>query len=287
MAKTLIVTGSDGFIGRHLVENFRKHGHKVFALNRSDGDTRSSKTWDGYPQAECVVHLAGLTFVPDSWTHPELFIESNTLSTTYALEYCKKNGAKLIFPSSYMYSTDSASSVKETDALSPANPYALTKFLGEKLCRYYSEFYGTQVIILRPFNVYGIGQSEKFLIPSIVRQARFGDEIRVMDRKPSRDYLYIDDLLEAIHRSVDLITSFDVFNIGTGKSFSVEALIDTLGLVVGRDLKVISANSERPSEVNFTQADINHAIDVLKWEPQWSLFDGLSKIWNSHQTVEK
>jgi nucleoside-diphosphate-sugar epimerase len=108
-----------------------------------------------------------------------------------------------------------------------------------------------------------------------------------MDRKPSRDYLYIADLLEAIHRSVDLITSFDIFNIGTGKSFSVEALINTLGSVVGRDLKVISANSERPSEVNFTQADINHAIDVLRWEPQWSLFDGLSKIWNSHQTVEK
>lgn len=286
MAKTLLVTGSDGFIGRHLVGNFRKCGHKVFSLNRSDGDTRSSKTWDGYPQAECVVHLAGLTFVPDSWSDPKLFIESNTLSTTYALEYCKKNDAKLIFPSSYMYSTDSTSSVKETDELSPSNPYALTKFLGEKLCRYYSEFYGTRVIILRPFNVYGIGQSEKFLIPSIVRQARFGDEIRVMDRKPSRDYLYIDDLLEAIHRSVDLISNFDIFNIGTGKSFSVEALIHTLGSVVGRDLKVISANSERPSEVNFTQADISHAIEVLRWEPQWSLFDGLSKIWNSHQTIE-
>lgn len=285
MSQSILVTGSNGFIGRHLAEYFEERGFHVFALNRSDGDTRCSETWGKYPKADCVVHLAGLTFVPDSWIHPGLFIESNTLSTTHALEYCRKQDAKLIFLSSYMYSTNSTTSVKESDILSPANPYALSKFLGENICRYYSEFFDTRVAILRPFNVYGTGQAEKFLIPSIIRQARIDDEIRVMDIKPSRDYIYIDDLLEAINRSVNSITGFDVFNIGTGKSYSVESLINVLGSVVGRKLKIVSANTERPSEINFTQADITHASEVLDWKPQWSLFDGLSAIWNSRSNI--
>lgn len=287
MKLSILVTGSNGFIGRHLVKSLRFRHHQVFAMARVDGDTSNAETWINYPKADCVVHLAGLTFVPDSWTNPEQFIESNTLSTTHALEYCRKNDAKLIFLSSYMYSTNSTTSVKEADETSPANPYALTKFLGENLCRYYSDFFGTQVVVLRPFNVYGIGQATKFLIPSIVQQARVGDEIRVMDHKPSRDYLYIDDLLEAIHRSIILTTNFDIFNIGTGKSFSVESLIKILETVVGRNLRIISANSERPSEINFTRADITHAIDVLKWKPKWALIDGLSAIWNDHQAALK
>ena len=280
MSQSILVTGSNGFIGRHLVEDFQERGYQIFALNRSDGDTRSSETWDEYPKADCVVHLAGLTFVPDSWTHPELFIESNAMSTALAFEYCRKHDAKLIFLSSYMYSTNSALSVKESDDLNPVNPYALSKFLGENICRYYSEFFGIQVAILRPFNVYGIGQMEKFLIPSIIRQARAGDKIKVMDSKPSRDYIYVGDLLEAVHRVVNTTTRFDVFNVGTGKSYSVEELIRVLGVVVGRNLEVVSANTERPCEINFTQADISHATEVLGWTPRWTLVDGLSAIWN-------
>lgn len=281
MSQSILVTGSNGFIGRHLSEDLRKRGYEVFSMVRSTGDARISETWSKYPKADCVVHLAGLTFVPDSWTHPGLFIESNALSTAHALEYCRNHAAKLIFLSSYMYSTKSASSVKESDDLNPVNPYALSKFLGENICRYYSEFFGTQVAILRPFNVYGIGQTEKFLVPSIIRQARAGDEIKVMDSKPSRDYIYIDDLLEAIHRVVNTAIDFDVFNVGTGNSYSVEELINVLGMVVGRNLKTVSANTERPSEINFTQADITHAADVLGWKPRWALVEGLSEIWNS------
>ena len=99
--------------------------------------------------------------------------------------------------------------------------------------------------------------------------------------KPSRDYIYIDDLLEAIHRVVNTAINFDVLNVGTGKSYSVGELINVLGLVVGRNLKIVSANTERQSEINFTQADITHATEVLGWKPRWALVEGLSAIWNS------
>lgn len=280
MNRSILVTGSNGFIGRELVTNFKARGYQVFAMTRADGDTCQSKTWKKYPKADCVVHLAGLTFVPDSWKQPEIFIESNSSSTTYSLEYCQENSAKLIFLSTYMYSTKTGRSVSENDELSPANPYALSKYLGENLCKYYSGFFGTRVAILRPFNVYGFGQAEKFLIPTIIRQARVGDDITVMDSKPSRDYIYIDDLLEAIHRVVNSILDFDVFNLGTGNSYSVEEVVNVLATVAGRKLRIISADHERQSEINFTQADITHAIDVLGWKPKFSLFDGLTAIWN-------
>ena len=259
--------------------NFREQGYVVFAKSRSDGDVRQIETWRQFPKVDCVVHLAGLTFVPDSWTNPELFISGNTMSTNHSLEYCRINNAKLIFPSTYMYLTNSNMSVKETEALKPANPYALSKFLGESLCRYYSEFFGVNVAILRPFNVYGVGQSDRFLVPSVIRQARIGNEIKVQNSKPSRDYLYIDDLIEAIRLVVEAQFSFDVFNLGTGKSYSVEALINVLEKVVGQRLRIISEKAERQSEIDFTQADISHATEVLRWNPQWSLIDGLSVIW--------
>jgi nucleoside-diphosphate-sugar epimerase len=101
---SILVTGSDGFIGRHLVESFIKRGYKVFAKCRSDGDVRNIETWKKYPKADCVVHLAGLTFVPDSWINPELFISSNSGSTNNSLEYCRTNDAKLVFPSIHMRS---------------------------------------------------------------------------------------------------------------------------------------------------------------------------------------
>lgn len=277
---SILVTGSAGFIGQHLVESLIKRGYKVFAKGRSDGDVRKIETWKKYPKADCVVHLAGLTFVPDSWINPELFISSNSVSTNNSLEYCRTNDAKLVFPSTYMYSTNSFESAKESEALKPVNPYALSKFLGESLCRYYAEFFGVRVAILRPFNVYGVGQSDRFLVPSVIRQARLGDEIRVQDSKPSRDYLYIDDLIEAIRLVVETEISFDIFNLGTGKSYSVEALINVLEQVVGRGLRIVSAKTERQSEINFTRADISHATELLRWNPQWSLLDGLSEIWN-------
>ena len=163
--KSVLVTGSDGFLGNHVLRDLTRHGFNVFPKRRTDGDVTKSTTWDKFPATDYLVDLAGLTFVPASWENPTEFVQSNSVSTSHALDFCRKNKTKMIFLSTYLYSSKLRPPIKETDEIDPANPYALSKLLGEQLCSFYAKQFGVEVIILRPFNVFGTGQNLRFLIP--------------------------------------------------------------------------------------------------------------------------
>jgi nucleoside-diphosphate-sugar epimerase len=281
MVKSILVTGATGFLGRHVVRDLLRRGFKIEAKSRADGDVCDVETWKKFPATDCVIHLAGSTFVPDSWDDPSKFLQNNTLGTSLALDFCRNHKAKFVFFSTYMYSREAVMPVSEDSKLRPSNPYSLSKLFGENLCKFYSEHFGVKVVIFRPFNVYGLGQSEKFLIPSIIRQARLSDVIEVQDTKPSRDYVYVEDLLAALNCAITTDIELEVVNIGTGRSYSVLELIETLGIVSNRKYQIRSAMIERQSEIMHTQADNSRAREILNWEPQWSLNSGLQVLWNN------
>ena len=281
--KSVLVTGADGFLGHHILRDLTGHGFDVLPKRRTDGDVTRSTTWDKFPASDFLVHLAGLTFVPASWENPTDFVQSNSISTSHALDFCRKNKTKLIFLSTYLYSPKLSTPIKETDEIDPANPYALSKFLGEQLCSFYAKQFGVEVIILRPFNVFGSGQNSRFLIPSIISQATKGDEISVLDIRPARDYVFIEDLLDAVHKSITSDLHFGVINVGTGVASTVEQLIFSLADVIGRELTIKSSNLERFGEINSTQADISQAKLLLGWQPKWSLSQGLREVWRDKQ----
>ena len=283
--KSVLITGSTGFLGRHFAENFSKSDLSIISKSRVDGDVCDEQTWLKYEPVDNLLHLAGPTFVPDSWASPSNFIENSSLGTLNALEYCRRTKARFVFLSTYMYSQTRGVAATESGAIVPKNPYALSKFLGETLCNFYSEHFGVATVIIRPFNIYGVNQNPKFLVPTILEQALVGDEIHVQDVRPSRDYVYITDFIDAIKKVIESEVKYDVFNIGSGISYSVEELIETLGKVVGRKLKIVSAMTKRPEEIDFTQADNSHAKAVLGWQPSCSLFDGLSDIWKTLRSV--
>ena len=282
MVKSILVTGATGFLGRHVVRDLLRRGFKVEAKSRADGDVCDAETWKKFPASDCVIHLAGSTFVPDSWDDPSKFLQNNTFGTSLALDFCRNHKAKFVFFSTYMYSREAVMPVSEDSKLRPSNPYSLSKFFGENLCKFYSEHFGVKAVIFRPFNVYGLGQSEKFLIPSIIRQARLSDFIEVQDTKPSRDYVYVEDLLAALNCAITTDIELEVMNIGTGRSYSVLELIETLGIVSNRKYKIRSAMIERQSEIMHTQADNSRAREILNWEPEWSLQSGLEVLWNDY-----
>ena len=282
MVKSILVTGATGFLGRHVVRDLLRRGFKVEAKSRADGDVCDVETWKKFPATDCVIHLAGSTFVPDSWDDPSKFLQNNTLGTSLALDFCRNHKAKFVFFSTYMYSREAVMPVSEDSKLRPSNPYSLSKFFGENLCKFYSEHFGVKAVIFRPFNVYGLGQSEKFLIPSIIRQARLSDVIEVQDTKPSRDYVYVEDLLAALNCAITTDIELEVVNIGTGRSYSVLELIETLGIVSNRKYQIRSAMIERQSEIMHTQADNSRAREILNWEPEWSLQSGLEVLWNDY-----
>ena len=278
---SVLITGADGFLGRHIVRDLTSRGFNVLAKRRADGDVSQASTWQTFPAANYLIHLAGSTFVPASWEEPSAFVQANSISTSYALDFCRSNNTRMIFLSTYLYAANANLPIKETDAIDPANPYALSKLFGEQLCTFYAKHFCVELVILRPFNVYGAGQGSRFLVPSIISQAKKSDEIRVLDSRPARDYLFIEDLLEAVNLSLTSKLKFGIFNIGTGVASSVEDLIQTLGQVIGRELKVVSAEQERFGEINSTQASILQATNILGWKPKWTLADGLADLWKA------
>ena len=273
-----LVTGASGFIGRHLVPRLQSDGREVIAVSSVQGDVADEDTWTRYPAAEVVIHLAGKAFVPASWAHPAAFVRCNLLGTIGALDYCLRHRARLVFVSSYLYGRPDTLPITETAPLLANNPYALSKKLAEEACQFYAASLGAQIIILRPFNVYGAGQADHFLVPSIIRQVHQNGPIRVKDLEPKRDYVYVDDVVRAIIAAADHQGGNGVFNIGSGVSHSVEELIRVVQRVMGTDIPVLSDGERRKDEVMDTVADIEQARRHLGWAPEWTLEAGVRRM---------
>ena len=274
----VLVTGATGFIARHLVPRLTTVGLEIVEAGRGSGDTAEKATWSRFPACEVVVHLAAKSFVPESWETPGVFVRTNALGTVEALEYCRVHAARLVYLSSYMYGDVAQQPIPENTALKANNPYALSKKLAEEACAFYAEVFDVPVTILRPFNIYGPGQSDSFLIPSILNHIRAGREIHVKDLEPRRDYVYVADVVEAIVSAVRRRNGFETFNIGSGSSHSVAELIDIIQEVWGTALPVRSDGVRRKDEIMDTVADIKRARRDLGWSPKFTLRQGLEAL---------
>jgi GDP-4-dehydro-6-deoxy-D-mannose reductase len=274
----ILVTGATGFIGKPLVEQLQARGAQVFPVSSRNGDIADPETWNSFQKANFVIHLAARTFVPDSWIDPTAFLKTNCFGTTCALDYCRKNKSKLIFISSYLYGNPESLPISEDAKIYANNPYTFSKIMAEESCRFYTENYGVKVSILRPFNVYGPGQNDDFLIPSIIRQIMAGKPVHVKDLYPKRDYVYVQDIVDAIIKSISLDENFNLVNIGTGKSYSVKEVIGIIQAALETNTEILSSNERRPGEVMDTQADISKAQKILGWSPLCTLEQGIAKM---------
>jgi len=274
----ILVTGADGFIGRVLCEALRRKGATVIAWTRRQGDVADSNAFGGLADIVHVFHLAARTFVPDSWRDPSGFHRTNVTGTLNVLELCRRCEARLTFVSAYLYGVPDSLPISEEQVPRPNNPYALSKWMAEELCRFYSSNFGTGVTIVRPFNVYGVGQGQHFLIPEIVRQVRAGNAVRVKDLAPRRDYVHIDDLVDALLKTLSGRSTFDILNIGSGESMSVAEIISVVQQVAGTSLQAIQEGERRINEIPDVRADISRARNVLGWEPRVPFTEGIHRM---------
>ena len=254
----------------------RANGSDVIAADRASGDIEDEVTWRAFPKADAIVHLAGKSYVPASWREPNEFLRSNVLGTVAAIDYCRRHQARMIFLSSYAYAVRTSLPIPESSPLQATNPYALTKQLSEELCQFFAGHYNVDVTVLRPFNVYGADQGASFLIPSIIRAIESGEEIRVRDLEPKRDYVHVDDVVRAMFAATTGPSGYSVFNIGSGISHSVAEVIAMIQSVWGTTLSVQSDGERRTNEIMDTVADIHAAELGLGWRPRITLADGLT-----------
>lgn len=277
--KHILVTGSNGFIGRRLVDTLVKSGHIVEEFDLHHGNIIDFSF--SFIELDHIIHLASRVNVPESWEDPYSFYNTNVMGTVNILELCRKIACPLTYISSYVYGNPKYLPVDELHPVEPSSPYHHSKLIAEEICLYYQNTFHIPVTIFRPVNVYGPGQSSGFLIPSIINQVLNPSvkKITVMDLRPRRDYLYIDDFIHAIIPSLNL-DGFNLFNIGSGISFSVEEIILTVMKLTDISKEYDSRHIERKNEIWDVFIDTSKIEATTGWKPNISFQEGIKRCVN-------
>ena len=290
------VTGGAGFIGSHLVKNLVEHGNEIIVIdNLNTGKMENIEKFsekinffkvdirdfdaieDILKNIDGIFHEAALASVQDSFRIPDEFFDVNVKGTENIFKIGKKLGIKVVYASSSsVYGNPIRIPIKESDDKNPFNPYAKTKLEDDKLAEKYAKN-GLKVIGLRYFNVFGPRQSKEYagVIKLFLEQIQHGSSPLVNgDGSQVRDFVYVDDVVNANVLAMESDIDSEFFNIGTNSTISVLDLANTIIKFSGLKLKPIHQPAV-PGDVKSTQADITKAKMMLKWKPTTSLKDWL------------
>ncbi|VVB62022.1 GDP-mannose 4,6-dehydratase [uncultured archaeon] len=280
-----LVTGSKGFIGSHLVSSLKENEVVIEEIDIKNGiDLTNWEQLHGFIKntftIDMIFHLGAIVFVPYSFENPRITYVTNVVGTLNLLEIARMYDIKkFIFASTYVYGQPQYLPIDEHHPIQAISPYNRSKILGEELCKGYHQDYGLHCIILRPFNIYGTGQSKDFLIPSIIAQLA-SKKITLENPDPMRDYVYIDDVISAYMKAATYDgKGVEIFNIGTGVSYSVKEIVDKIiNLGQMNDITVSYTHKIRENEISNIVADIQKAKEKLKWQPKMDIDSGLSTM---------
>ncbi|HVW29342.1 MAG TPA: NAD-dependent 4,6-dehydratase LegB [Polyangiaceae bacterium] len=306
--RKILVTGSEGFIGSHLVERLVELGADVraFVLYNSfgswgwledlpaevrahvevfGGDVRDADRVDQAAKGvDTVFHLAALIAIPYSYHAPESYVATNVTGTLNVLQAARRHGTPrvVVTSTSEVYGTAQSVPISEKHPLVGQSPYAATKIAADQLALSFHYAFGLPVAVLRPFNTFGPRQSARAVIPTVMVQALAGKtEVRVGSIHPTRDFTFVKDTVEGFVRIADCSAAVgQVVNLGTDTEITIGDLIVKIGEVVGRKLTAVSEDQRvRPpkSEVERLRADNTKARELFGWTPRYDLERGLAE----------
>jgi len=282
----VIVTGCHGFIGKHLTNELICQGYNVIGIdnlsNSSSDPTFESKftflkvdlleldiTSSIFDDVEFIFHLAAKARVQPSFLEPESYYKNNVFGTLRVLELARvKNVKKVIFSSSSsVYGKLIGESSSEDDVLNPESPYAHSKVLAEMLCEQYAMAFGINFVVLRYFNVFGDDQpnsgSYPQMLPYFLKLYNEGSPFIIYgDGYQRRDFTHVSDVVDANLKSIELDVCNEVFNVGSGLSFSVNEIC----YLIDPDHKV--QYKEKRNEPFKTKANNQKIWQKLRWEPK-------------------
>ena len=297
MRRKVLVTGGAGFIGSHLVERLFHDGDHVVVLdNLSSGRQQNlnslersdslefhevdvsdfSITKRYFDGVECVFHLAALADIVPSIQRPMDYHRANVDGTISVLEAARLAGVKqfVYAASSSCYGIPDLYPTPETTPTRPMYPYALTKYVAEQYVMHWSQIYKLRCISLRLFNVYGPRSRTAGTYGAVfgifLAQKLAGKPFTVVgDGTQTRDFTFVTDVVDAFVRASEAELSDEILNVGSGKTYSINQLVDLLGGTVVYVPK-------RPGEPDITLADTRKAIRLLGWKPNVSFKDGVA-----------
>ncbi|HYA32967.1 MAG TPA: GDP-mannose 4,6-dehydratase [Candidatus Bathyarchaeia archaeon] len=290
--ESVFVTGATGFLGSHLIERLAQRELTISILTRRStsqlaqempgvnvvrGDLRRPFS---ITDASTVFHLAAQPHVGHALENPARTFETNTAGTVTLLEAIRHSPSveSLIFVSTaHVYGTPKYVPIDEDHPVHALEPYAASKLAAEAFIAAYSSAYGIPTAIARLFNAYGPRQHPDFVVPSIIRQALAGDTLMLGNVSPTRDFTYVDDVVDALLRLAD--GGEGIYNVASGIEVSIETLITHVAQILGKQITVASQDVRRRSaavEIERMWADISR-IKALGWQPRIDLDDGLAR----------
>lgn len=293
--KTVLVTGATGFVGPYLVRELLNKEARVKALimdsagnltglenqiNLVHGNVINQKSLKNIMNdVDVVFHLAAISNVNYAKAHPRETFEINATGTLNLLEEARQNEVeKFVYvSSSHVYGIPKYLPMDEQHPINPQEPYAASKAAAEMLVNTYALNYGLKTTITRPFNIYGAGQSEGFIIPSIIKQAKEKETVELGNITPTRDFLYITDAINGI---LIIAESGDgTYNLGSGSETSIKEVVETVIDIINPGKKFVSVESRKRSkaiDIPRMCADVSK-LKKLGWLPEVGLKDGLVK----------
>lgn len=306
----VLVTGADGFIGSHITEMLVRHGAEVTALTCYSsfdmqgwlddlpvdvlnalrvvrGDVRDAGFVRRLVQGQDIVfHLAALIAIPYSYVAPQSYVETNVLGTLNVLEALRGSTVRRMVQTSTseVYGSAITMPITEDHPLQGQSPYSASKIGADMMAEAYARSFELPVSILRPFNTFGPRQSERAVIPTVLRQLLDPacTAVRIGDVSTTRDFTFVADTAAAFLAigTAPGIKAGMAYNAGTGTAISVSDLIALAAEVTGCSKPVEQdADRMRPasSEVRALLADSSRLTEATGWHPSTTLREGLTR----------
>lgn len=310
---TYLITGGAGFIGSSLADDLLKKNNKVVVIdnfcnfydpqikennikNALDnknyklyrGDIRNKELLDkifSENKIDVIMHLAAMAGVRPSIENPLLYQEVNCMGTQNILECMKENKVTnlVMASSSSVYGNLKTVPFKETDTVDFAiSPYAATKKANEVMTHVYHKLYNINVIMLRFFTVYGPRQRPDLAINKFTKLMLNNEKIPMFgDGTTSRDYTYIDDIVNGIEKSCEYVAKnkdvYEIINLGSNNPISLKKMIEIIGKTLNVEPKIEELPMQ-PGDVDRTYACIDKAKELLGYNPSVTFEEGIKKF---------
>lgn len=291
MTDDVVVTGVNGFVGKHLARELHSLGVRVIGVGTDESvdpeisevvgtyhQADLTQTWPDLSNVKAIIHLAGLAVVGPSYESPQLYINANSAMVTNLCEYYLKQPSKpriVILSSGTVYDASQPMPITEAGELNYASPYAVSKVLNENQAKYYRNR-GLDCVVVRPFNHIGPGQVQGFILPDFYERIRNTKEnsITVGNINTRRDYTDVRDIVRA-HASLALAQKlqYDTYNVCSGKSLAGSDILDKLKVAMKRpDITFeIDPTLVRPTDIQEIVGDSSRLRNELQWEPKYTI----------------
>ncbi len=298
-----LVTGGAGFIGRYVVKFLLSRNYNVTifdnfsnsnkahisallnnGVNLIEGDITDIHSFNNLNNFDFVIHLAAQINVDASIADPDYTMKVNVTGTENLLKYCIKKEIDniIVISSAAIFGEPSTLPLKEDSPVKAISPYGESKALMEQIVKQYSEKFNLNCIILRFFNVYGIGQSDEYagVISKFLKNIDNDENLIIFgDGTQTRDFIAVEDIVLTIENAIKHIHGKKgvSFNIGSGKNVSINELADLMISISGKKLEIIHKPS-KTGDIHHSVTSVDLAKNELNFFPKLSLKEGIKKL---------